>query len=381
VREKSLGQGLCQVTVVTVENASVTIIETVTDGETKRAATDTKIYTLTATKPTSTTDSAGRKWEVTRLQHNLYLEAKRALDPSVIATSRMDALWGLVIEYRYITTVGATLPDRATSFSGRWVLDTDYRELSNGESEVLVTTVASAAVSQTDNPVDPKTGDAFSRTRTWTLATSAPAASALSTDGRATTVTQEAHNLWLSVNQPVNVRVGIANKRTYTVYHAMVWPAVLTDFDVRNLTEYQAGSGYQRYTVATYGQAPSYAGPVRVVVDEWWQKTAPTDGELTGKSTPFQPTGIHINGLRTPPAISPCLHEEVVFTAQVYDETQTAYSTYEVRIAATEGHTTWPATYIDYEVEPDSGGYTVRKLTWHRPFVPESSVTSTVITA
>ena len=94
--------------------------------------------------------------------------------------------------------------------------------------------------------------------------------------------------------------------------------------------------------------------------------------------TPFQPTGIHINGLRTPPAISPCLHGEVVFTAQVFDETALAYSVYEVTIAATAGHTTWPETYVEYEVQPDSGGYTVKKLTWHRPFVPSSSVTSTV---
>ena len=76
--------------------------------------------------------------------------------------------------------------------------------------------------------MDEKTGDAFSRTRTWTVADSAPAATALGSDGRATTVTQQSYKLWLSVNQPVNVRVGSANKRTYTVYQSMIWPAVLT---------------------------------------------------------------------------------------------------------------------------------------------------------
>jgi hypothetical protein len=196
-----------------------------------------------------------------------------------------------------------------------------------------------------------------------------------------TTVAQQSYKLWLSVNQPVNVRVGNGNKRTYTVYEAMVWPAVLTDFDIRTLSEYQAGSGRTRYTVATYSLAPAYANPVRVTVDEWWQKTAPTDGELTGKTAPFKPTAIDINGLRTPPGVAPCLHGQVVFEAEVYDETENAYSIYEVTIAATADHTTWPETYVEYEVEPDSGGYTIKKLTWHRPFLPVTSVTSTVTPA
>jgi hypothetical protein len=312
-----------------------------------------------------------------------------ALPTAPVVATRQDEIWGPVLDHSYYALRSAGIPDIAdtnvsalgTPGNGRFVQRVQIQEVSSLVALLTVTTTAAATVTQTDNLVDTKSGDAFSRTRTWTLATSAPSATALGSDGRMITVTQQSRNLWLSVNEPVNVRVGSSNKRTFTRYLSMVWPAILTDFDIRNLTEYQAGTGYTRYTVATYGQVPAYAGPVRVTVEEWWQKTAPTDGDLTGKSEPFKPTGIHINGLRTPPAISPCLHGAVVFTAEVYDETENAYSVYEVTIAATVSHTTWPETYVEYEVEPDAGGFTVRKLTWHRPFLPVGSVTSTVTPA
>jgi hypothetical protein len=315
-----------------------------------------------------------------------------SLPTTPVVTPRLDPIWGAVLDHTYYCLRSETQLDVADTSTTIAVLGASYttrhvievrppREMSGEIIEVTVTTAAAATVSQTDNVVDEKTGDAFSRTRTWTVADSAPAATALGSDGRVTTVAQQSYKLWLSVNQPVNVRVGDGNKRTFTRYLSMVWPAVLTDFDIRNLTEYQEGTGYTRYTVATYSLAPAYANPVRVTVDEWWQKTAPTDGELTGKSAPFKPTAIDINGLRTPPGIAPCLHGEVVFEAEVWDDTENAYSIYEVTIAATPSHTTWPETYIEYEVEPDAGGYTVRKLTWHRPFLPVASVTSTVTPA
>jgi len=306
-----------------------------------------------------------------------------------LVMENIDPIWGKVRTHTYVALTGSDIPDVSTASvaalgapgNGRYVLRVSEQQLSGDVCIVTITTVAALTVSQTDKPVDPKTGDAFTRTKTWTLATSAPSAVALTTDGRSTSVTQESHNLWLSVDEPVNVRVGSSNKRTHIEYRAMVWPAVLLGYDTEELIEYQASGDERHITVARYSLCPAYAEPCLVTIDEWWQKAAPADTDFSDKSAPFQPSSVDIVGVGNPTSIPPCLHGSISYESQVYDYGELGFSVFEVTISATPNHTTWPDTFVEYVVEPDMGGYTIKKLTWTKPFAPTASITSSVTPA
>jgi len=295
----------------------------------------------------------------------------------------IDPIWGKVRTHTYVALSGSAIPDIADEWiAGRYVLRVGEQHLSGDVCIVTVTTVPVLTVSHTDKPVDEETGALYTRTRTWTLATSAPSGAATDSSGQFTAVEQQSHRLWLSTVQPSSlIGIGYANARVYETQESLYWPAVMTNFQLTTILNQLTNpdSMYLKY-IQSWRMRDAFSDPVKCVVSEWWQKTAPTwgSGDLSGVvgSATMQPAACHITGNLMSLSIPECLHGEVSYDEQDAVGTLTGSTPWvdiDIKMIdftwAATNYTDWPATFTKVFSKPSNGGYLCRSEVYHRPTV------------
>lgn len=277
----------------------------------------------------------------------------------------IDPIWGKVRTHTYVALSGSAIPDIAAEWiTGRYVLRVGEQQLSGDVCIVTVTTVGALTVSHTDKPVDEETGIAYTRTRTWTLATASPSAVATDSNGQFSEVAQQSHNLYLTTTSKVPGTMNLAaNKRTWTedTNAPFIWPAVLINFSTQQAVINPAETE-DVDTLATYSIKNAYSGPVKCEVEEWWQLASHT---AVGNDQ-MQPQAISVEGLRYPVNIPPCLTAGFSYAKRIFSVSAAAWQTMTVAVAATSDGD-WPPTVVTYNVRPRSGGYLVEKRTWYKP--------------
>lgn len=307
------------------------------------------------------------------------------LPTPVKVTWEEDKIWGLVKCFSYLQDGNTELPAVASEYpatTGRKILRVESSTMIGEVVAIKIVTVPSDSVTIVEKKSNTEFNVGYDETKVYKLAASSPAIETdgtVQSDGTVTEVTRESFNLWLKLTRPVNPFVGYSARRSWREHEVMVWPAVLTNFGIEELLEYDTFGNSRDITYATYSLQDSYAEPVECELEEWWTTTAPTvgSGDLTGASDPMQPSAVAIVGVTEPVQIPPCLHGAISYSKKVF-EAFVGHKIFNVEIDATPNHTTWPETFVEFKIKPDQGGYRVRKLTWNRPFLPSSTITSSV---
>lgn len=333
-----------------------------------------------------------------------------SLPTTPVVTPRLDPIWGSVLDHTYYCLRSSTQLDVADTSTTIAVLGAAYtsrhvievrppREMSGEVIEVTVTTAASSTVTQIDKPVDRESGDSYTRTRIWNVATTAPAGAGIGTDSAFTTVDQVSHRLWLSTTQPSsffpiltggNITTLTGARQTLTT-DSMYWPPVLESYRFDSvMAEIQPGNEDLRFELLfTPKIRNGYSGPVKCVVKEWWQATEPNATERPEiDQLSLTPVAIRFPGRLQQFSVEPCLHGEVEFNEPNLLGTITAFQNNVTTIAGMElvnrkwtaeatTPTDWPATFVVFKAVPDNGGYRCEQRTFYRPDVSGGDITVT----
>jgi hypothetical protein len=314
-----------------------------------------------------------------------------SLPTTPVVTPRLDPIWGSVLDHTYYCLRSSTQLDVADTSTTIAVLGAAYtsrhvievrppREMSGEVIEVTVTTAASNTVTQTDKLVDEETGALFTQTKTYTAATTNPTGAATDANGLFTEARQQSHRLWLSVTRPANlIGIGYANRRTYETQEALYWPAVMTDFQMLTVLSQvtDPSLGYFK-RIPVWRMLDAFSDPVKCIVSEWWQQSAPTwgSGGLPTPGVTMQPSACRITGNLMSLSIPECLHAAVEYQEQnaiVPGNDFDPWITVNLRMIsfswAATNYTVWPATFTKVFSKPQNGGYLCRSEVYHRPTV------------
>ena len=330
-----------------------------------------------------------------------------ALPTTPVVTPRLDPIWGAVIDHTYYCLRSSTQLDVADTSTAIAVLGAAYttrhvievrppREMSGEVIEVTVTTATAATVTQIDKPVDRESGDSYTRTRTWNVATTAPAGAGIDATSNFTTVDQVSHRLWLSTTQPSsfipiltggNITTLTGARQTLTT-DSMYWPPVLESYRFDSVfNSLDAIDSNYFELMFTPKIRNGYSGPVKCVVKEWWQATEPNATERPEiNQLSMTPVAIRFPGRLQQFSVEPCLHGEVTFsepnflgniTNRVGNVTTVANGELVNRTWTAEATTPsdWPATFVVFKSVADNGGYRCEQRTYHRPDVTGGTIT------
>lgn len=302
----------------------------------------------------------------------------------------IDPVWGKVRTHTYVALTSSAIPDVADEFiTGRYVLRVGEQQLSGDVCIVTVTTVGALTVSQTDSPVDMESGESYTRTKTWTLAATQPAGAGIGADGVYTTVEQLSHRLWLSTTQPssfVPVLEGgdiatLSGAKSWSTTDAIYWPPVLKSYQFDSvMSQMDIDLEDSRYELMfTPKLRDGYSGPVKCLVKEWWQATAPTAVERPEMDElPMIPVAINFPGRLQKFSVQACLHGEVVFSEPNSLGTIISVN-YNVTVLTGAGlvnrtwtaeatiPTDWPETVVIFKSQPSNGGWRCEQRTYYRP--------------
>ena len=177
--------------------------------------------------------------------------------------------------------------------------------------------------------------------------------------------------------------------RSYHTEKPYYWPAILrtdgvnNNFDEDNDIVFtwitykrRYGSEYDRVVPRIYFANPSYRGPTKMLIGEWWVKTPlvkaanpETDGGLP-EAEVMIPREVEYIGAQFNERLEPTLHATQVIKDNVGDANDPNFkvSSYGVTLPATAPFTNWPASLrAEVGQDPYQGGYVVMVATAYRP--------------
>jgi hypothetical protein len=324
-----------------------------------------------------------------------------SLPTAPVVKPRLDPIWGNVLDHTYYCLRSSTQLDIAetgtpvsnilgASYASRHVIAVaEPREMSGEVIEVTVTTSPTATVTQTDKLVDQETGTLYTQTKVYTVATSNPSGAAIGTDSLFTEAVQQSHRLWLSVTKPSSfipilsgsAITSLSGARETLTTDSMYWPPVLESYSfdsvMNPIDPFADGVRFEMQFLPKIRQG--YSGPVKCLVKEWWQATAPTATERPEiNQLSMTPVAIRFPGRIQSFSLEPCLHGVVTFSEPQLLGTITDIQSNVTTLsgvglknrtwtAAATTPTDWPATYVVFKAVPENGGYRCEQRTFYRP--------------
>lgn len=280
-----------------------------------------------------------------------------------------DDIWGQTQVYTLIDKTNAAPPEIYTEYpaaSSRYVLRVDPVESSFGSAVQMrrITTVGSRTATQIDNPIDPDTNVATTRTRTWTLATTSPSPTSVDGTGYYTSVEQVSYRLFLSTTQAATTlptSEGAALTWPSMESLDIAWPAVLQSYNFYTILD---GSASKVKDLLTYSLREPFAGEVKVENKLWWQATP----LIMEPENQMISAGIRVGGNLMSFSIPECLHETFIYREQnlIIDGTSGALGMLIFAFGATED-TDWPDTITRIKQEFKGGGYQILKQVFYKP--------------